>query len=1041
MATRLFSELRTIRSLLPGNYWRLAVGWCLGLSGVGLAVVLPQQMARLTNLFSGGHKPSWGMVHTAIFYLVASQLALSVVSYWRRKTDVILQELLVRNLTLKVFSRVLRFSADFFHDREAERINTRALEDTERVATLWAEAVFTVPLSALSIIVFAGLMLADNWFLGLCMIPLSLLSGCFLFFDSRIQALNARGLETREAIRAQGNQVIVAAAELRQHFAFDYGLASMRRSFQDYRQLMIDMGKMAGWFQSLVPVVATIQIGVLTWVGAALCLGEPSPLAFAGQLTWGDVIAFLLLLQLFQKPVTDITGFVLRWRMTRESIRHVEDFLERPQAFEPSGQQSPLQPGPVGVEFEHVSVRTASGTTILSGVDLEIVPGTHIALAGPAGCGKSTAIQLIMREFTPAEGRIALNDRAVGDYHLESVARSIGFVPQTPILLNTSIRNNLLLGLRRRSSRILEDAEGPLDLSRLESVQELADLDRELLRVVDMVGLKPDVLRKCLDDRSPAWRPSSHLQTAIVELRGALADRLQATNAVVPFSEGQYLPGPLVDNLVWIGVSEHESPSSVATRLLQSLSGEPLLQQLLEFGRAQILFDQVLRVRTAERAPSLLQLLPSRPSGLAEATALHRHKHLSLDQFPTALRVVLLEVALEGDSYAAWKMFGKDDWTARILAARQLIRSRNPGWAGCWKPVERGEYIPQLTVRENLVGGRVNLRLLGAAERVDTAIQEVLASAGLLEEVLLTGLEFVVGEGGKYLSGGQRQKVALARALLKNPSVLLLDEATAALDELSQARITQMVREGFVGRTVVAISHRLSTIRHCDQIVVLDRGQIAQRGTYEELASQDGIFRELVQQDQGHHDGQEQRTGLRSGDPSAANAVAQGHDDLHRHLARCPLLAHLNSSNLAFLERLAKEVRCPQGHVIFQQGEPGSQLFLILEGEVDFFVELGSEDSQQREVISTYGPGRSFGEHSLFGAGRHTLGAVARTDLHLCVLERADVIRLIEADPHIAIALLRVILMRETATTSRLYQANRAVPTPSTQPLEPVEGS
>src|SRR5262249_20570710 len=154
--------------------------------------------------------------------------------------------------------------------------------------------------------------------------------------------------------------------------------------------------------------------------------------------------------------------------------------------------------------------------------------------------------------------------------------------------------------------------------------------------------------------------------------------------------------------------------------------------------------------------------------------------------------------------------FGKDDFTGRVLAARKLIRARNSGWQGCWKPVERGEYVPQLTVRENLLRGRVDLHLLGAAERVDAVIQEVLAAAELLEEALLTGLEFVIGEGGKYLSGGQRQKVALARALLKNPSVLLLDEATAALDELSQARITKMVRDYFTGRTVVAVSHRLS---------------------------------------------------------------------------------------------------------------------------------------------------------------------------------------------------------------------------------------
>src|SRR5205085_1061537 len=112
-------------------------------------------------------------------------------------------------------------------------------------------------------------------------------------------------------------------------------------------------------------------------------------------------------------------------------------------------------------------------------------------------------------------------------------------------------------------------------------------------------------------------------------------------------------------------------------------------------------------------------------------------------------------------------------------------------------------------------------------------------------------------------------------------------------------------------RTVVAISHRLSTIRHCDQIVVLDRGQVAQRGTYEELASQEGIFRELVRQEHGDSS----PTGRTPEGSSPATAAVRGDGDLRRQLARCPLFAHLNSNTLAFLERVAKEVRCARGQV------------------------------------------------------------------------------------------------------------------------------
>jgi ABC-type multidrug transport system fused ATPase/permease subunit len=1019
-------ELRLIRFFLSGNYSRLAVSWVMGLAGVGLAVVLPQQVARLTNLFSGDEAPSWGTVHVAILYLIASQLGVSVVGYWRRKLEAQLHVSMVRNLTITLYTRVLRFSADFFHDREVERINTRALEDSERVATLWMEGVLGIPLALVSIVVFAGWMLAANWFLGACMIPLSLLSGYFLFFDRHIQALNAQDRETRDNIRTQASQTIGAAAEFRHHFAFDYGLGPLRQSFNDFQRLMTRMGNLMALFQALTPFIATLQIGVLTWLGAALVLGEFPSLAFAGRLTWGEVVGFMLLLQLFQKPVSDVTGFVLRWRIARESFQRVEEFLERPRVFEPAGNEPTLAPGPVGLTFDRVGVKAPSGAAILNGVELQIAPGTHVAFAGPSGSGKSSAIKLIVREFEPSQGRLALNARAVEDYNGESLARTVGFVPQRPILMNASIRNNILLGLRRSSGRTLQDAEGPIDVSGMESVQGPADLDRELLRVVRLVGLELDVLRKALDNPLPPGRgglvdgdvppqEQSPLRARVGELRAAVAERLKGTaeHDFVPFEEDRYLPGPLVDNLVWVGLGRSEPPSAVAARLLDSLSGEDLLEQLLELWRGKLLSDQSLRSRALLRAPRLLALLPACPSALEGGEALARCKCAPVTALPRALRLTLVEAALGADSIAAQKMFAKDHLPQRILAVRRMIAERNAGWPGCWRAIGREEYLPSLTLRENLLGGRVDLQRLGAADRVDRAIQEVLQSRGLLAEALLAGLEFVVGEGGKYISGGQAQKTAIARVLLKNPSLLILDEATAALDELSQAQITEMVRREFAGRTVVAVSHRLSTIRHADRIAVLDHGQVAQEGTYEELASREGIFRELVRQE-----GEEPRpTG---GGAAPAEAVAangkkgEGGTRLCHQLARCPLFAHLRSDNLEHLERLAKEVRCAPGEVLFHPGDPGTDFYLILEGEVEFFSEHQTGDGVRRDVVRSYGPGGFFGELALFGGGRRSLGAVARAELHLSVLRRDDLLALVAADPQIAVGLLRAMATRLT---------------------------
>jgi len=461
-------------------------------------------------------------------------------------------------------------------------------------------------------------------------------------------------------------------------------------------------------------------------------------------------------------------------------------------------------------------------------------------LVGFSGSGKSTLALCIGQLYDYSEGHILLGNEEVAHLTRKDVVTNVGIVAQNPFIFEGTMAENLLYACEAATPGDGTSADG------------LPNLD-DIIAVLHQTGLFTDVLRFGLNAFLSSEKHREVVKS-ITRVRRKFQEKFgeRLADYVEFFNETQYLSySSIAENLTFGAANRQEFANVRLSRndyFMTFLNDEGLLRLLINIGvrlahqTVDILGNLPADNVFFERSPMTAEELP------AYRLVLEQLRHRQTQELARDDYLRLLDLALRFTP-GIHKMVGLgEDLQKLLLEKRARFRANiSRDLPDAFTFYSQKDYIYSQTILNNIFFGKTKTSSTQAQEAITQNIVQLLIEKDLLETIVDIGMHYNVGSKGDNLSGGQRQKLAIARVFLKAPRVLIMDEATSALDNKSQARIQNLLETRWKRKsTLIAVAHRLDTIRKFDKIAVMKAGKIIEMGGYDELIARKGALYELV---------------------------------------------------------------------------------------------------------------------------------------------------------------------------------------------------
>ncbi len=783
-------------------------------------------------------------------------------------------ERMLRRLRYELYWRVLRFPQPTFRKMSQGEIIQMINAEAEPLGGFIGEA-FSLPAyqGGTLLVILGFLVWQDVWLASAAVIFDPLQFYVIPKLQRRVNLLAKRRVQLVRGLSERIGETVAGVQEVHVHNTARYELAEFSRRLGEvfHTRYQIFLWKF---------VIKFINNAV-NHLGPFFFFSIGGYFVIQGRLEIGTLVAVLIANKDLAAPWKELLNYYQRREDARIKYEQVVEQFQQVGMMEEEiqvGEPDEVDALDGQLSASAVRLEDETGHSLVEGVSFEIALNEQVAIVGAGGSGKDHLAMILARLLEPSGGSLTVGGAKLADLPEAVTGRRFGYVGAVTPLFSASVRENLFYGLKHRplappdyddEARVARAAFEAEAIASGNSVDDLAAdwvdyaaagvdgpdaLIRRALEILQKVDMRDDVyemgLRGAFD---PAARPE--LAERLLEARKAFHGRLddpQLAPLVEAFDPERYNENATVGENLLFGRPVGD------TFDLNRLAEHPYVLEVLDIAD---LSDDMLQAGR-QVASTMVELFADLPPGHeffdrysfishedlpVYQALLSRHDREGVEALKPEERTMLLSLPFRLSPARHRLDVVDESLKQKIMRARQIFWENIPDdLRGTVERFDRDLYTAAASVQDNILFGKVAYGQARGHERIGAVIAEVVDELDLRAAVTEVGLDFQVGIGGGRLSSAQRQKLALARALLKRPDILVLNEATASIDGTGQIRVMEQILKEFEGRCVIWVLHRASHAERFGRVLVMHGGRVVEQGGYAQLNTDDSVLRELV---------------------------------------------------------------------------------------------------------------------------------------------------------------------------------------------------